>query len=207
MAQGPECRRYNILSALFVFAVSLVVYLTTVAPSVALWDCGEYIAAGHSLGIPHPPGNPLFVLMMRVASMFFGFFEDIGYRMNFAVAIFSAVTAAVIYLVVVEAGKIIIGVPDTIYKKVALSVGGVVGGLFTAFGYTFWFSAVEMSVYNISMLNIAVCTLLMLLWAQSKKPDRDKLLVLVAFLGFLGIGLHMFTMIIFPSAFLFMVLW
>ena len=195
------------LSALFVFLISLGVYLTTVAPTVAFWDCGEYIGASHSLGIPHPPGNPLFVLMMRVSSMFFGFFEDVGYRMNFAVAISSALTAMFIYLIIVEAAKLFIGVPDTTQKRVALYGGGIVGGLFAAFGYTFWFSAVEMSVYNISMLDIAICTWLVLRWAQSKSPDRDKLLILVAFLGFLGIGLHMFTMIIFPPAFLFMVLW
>ena len=195
------------LSALFVFLVSLGVYLTTVAPTVAFWDCGEYIGASHSLGIPHPPGNPLFVLMMRVSSMFFGFFEDVGYRMNFAVAISSALTAMFIYLIIVEAAKLFIGAPDTLQKRVALYGGGIVGGLFAAFGYTFWFSAVEMSVYNISMLDIAICTWLVLRWARSKSPDRDKLLILVAFLGFLGIGLHMFTMIIFPPAFLFMVLW
>jgi hypothetical protein len=199
--------RYNALSAAVVFFVSFAVYLTTVAPTVAFWDCGEYIAAGHSLGIPHPPGNPLFVLVMRVSSMFLPFFEDVGYRMNFIVALSSSLTAVFIYLVIVEAAKMFIGVPDTLQKRVALYGGGLVGGLFAAFGYTFWFSAVETSVYNLSMLNIAICTWLMLRWAQSKNADRDKLLILVAFLGFLGIGLHMYTMIIFPPAFLFMVMW
>jgi hypothetical protein len=208
LEKGDQDRSiYNVLSALFVFVVSLGVYLTTVAPTIAFWDCGEYIGAAHSLGIPHPPGNPLFVLMMRVASIFLPFFEDVGYRMNVTVALASALTAMVLYLVIVEAGKLFIGTPDTVQKKVALSVGGMVGGLFAAFGYTFWFSAVETSVYNLSMLNIAICTLLMLRWARSQKPDRDKLLILVAFLGFLGIGLHMYTMIIFPPAFLFMMLW
>ncbi|MDR0307428.1 MAG: DUF2723 domain-containing protein [Chitinispirillales bacterium] len=199
--------RYNWLCAALVFLTSFGVYLATVAPTVAFWDCGEYTAAGHSLGIPHPPGNPLFVLMMRVSSMFFSFFSDVGYRMNFAVALSSALTAMVIYLIIVEAAKLFIGSPDTAQKRITLYTGGVVGGLFAAFGYTFWFSAVETSVYNMCMLNIAICTLLVLKWAQSKAADRDKLLVLVAFLGFLGIGLHMYSMIIFPPAFLFIVLW
>jgi len=207
LAQNPGDARYGVMSALFVFFISLGVYLTTVSPTVSFWDCGEYIGASHSLGIPHPPGNPLFVLLMRVSSMFFGFFEDVGYRMNFAVAISSALTAMFIYLIIVEAAKLFIGTPDTLQKRVALHGGGVIGGLFAAFGYTFWFSAVEMSVYNLSMLDIAVCTWLVLRWAQSKTTDRDKLLVLATFLGFLGIGLHMFTMIFFPPAFLFIVLW
>jgi hypothetical protein len=127
--------------------------------------------------------------------------------MNLVVALCSALTAMVLYFVVVNAAKLFIGIPDTLHKRLTLCIGGVVGGLFAAFGYTFWFSAVETSVYNLSMLNIAICTLLMLKWAQSKRADRDKLLILVAFLGFLGIGLHMYTMIIFPSAFLFMIMW
>jgi hypothetical protein len=204
---GRENAFYTWLSAVAVFLISFGVYAATVAPTVAFWDCGEYTAAGQTLGVPHPPGNPLFILLMRVASMFMPFFQDVGYRMNIAVALASALTAMVLFLVVVEAGKLFVGEPDTAWKRACLCVGGVVGGLFAAFGYTFWFSAVETSVYNISMLVVAVCTLLMLVWARSKKADRDKLLVLVAFLGFLGIGLHMYTMIIFPPAFLFMILW
>ena len=207
MEQNRENALYTWLSAAAVFFISLGVYAVTVAPTVAFWDCGEYTAAGQTLGIPHPPGNPLFVLLMRLSSMFLSFFRDVGYRMNFAVAIASSLTATVIFLAIVEAGKIFIGEPDTAWKRICLCAGGIAGGLFAAFGYTFWFSAVETSVYNISMLFIAVCTLLMFVWARSKSADRDKLLVLVAFLGFLGIGLHMFTMIIFPPAFLFMILW
>jgi len=205
--QNRENALYTWLCAAAVFLISLGVYAATVAPTVAFWDCGEYTAAGQTLGVPHPPGNPLFVLLMRLSSMVLSFFSDVGYRMNFAVAIASALTAAVIFLAIVEAGKIFIGEPDTVWKRVCLCAGGIAGGLFVAFGYTFWFSAVETSVYNISMLFIATCTLLMLVWARSKSADRDKLLILVAFLGFLGIGLHMFTMIIFPPAFLFMILW
>jgi fatty acid desaturase len=51
------------LWALATFAVVLVIYLVTLAPTTAFWDTSEYIAAAKVLGIPHPPGNPLFVIM------------------------------------------------------------------------------------------------------------------------------------------------
>ncbi len=41
----------------------LLIYVATLAPTTAFWDTSEYIAAAKVLGIPHPPGNPLFVIL------------------------------------------------------------------------------------------------------------------------------------------------
>jgi len=56
-------------AALVVSLVTLVLYLLTLAPSTAMWDTSEYIAAAYTLGLPHPPGNPLFVILGRVFSI------------------------------------------------------------------------------------------------------------------------------------------
>jgi len=42
------------------------VYTLTVTPSIPFWDSGEYIATSFILGIPHPPGTPLYVLIGRL---------------------------------------------------------------------------------------------------------------------------------------------
>jgi hypothetical protein len=52
--------------ALGVFLGALLLYIVTLAPTTQFWDTSEYIAAAYVLGIPHPPGNPLFVLIAHV---------------------------------------------------------------------------------------------------------------------------------------------
>ena len=55
--------RPSYLAAAITSLVIFAIYLATLAPSTAMWDTSEYISAAYVLGIPHPPGNPLFVLI------------------------------------------------------------------------------------------------------------------------------------------------
>lgn len=198
--------RYNRIFATVVFAIAFFAFLMTTSPTVAFWDCGEYVASGHSLGIPHPPGNPLFMMILRVSSIIMPFFQDVGYRMNFAVVIFSALTALFIYLTAVRVAIAMVGIPDTTWKRFSVYIGGVVAGLFAVFGSTFWFSAVEASEANPSMMFVAVATWLALKWAQSNAINKDRLLILLTYISFLGIAIHMYSMIILPPVFLFIIL-
>src|SRR5258708_36373300 len=61
--------RPSYIAAAIVSLAVLVLYLVTLAPNTAMWDTSEYIAAAYTLGLPHPPGNPLFVLIGRVFSI------------------------------------------------------------------------------------------------------------------------------------------
>src|ERR1051326_1194516 len=61
--------RPSYLAAAIVTLLVFILYLVTLAPSTAMWDTSEYIAAAYTLGLPHPPGNPLFVILGRVFSL------------------------------------------------------------------------------------------------------------------------------------------
>src|SRR5258705_3070732 len=81
------------IAGLVVFAL----HVTTLAPTTAMWDASEYITAAYTLGIPHPPGNPLFVLLGRVASLLP--VGGVAMRVNLLAAVSSAGAAAIWFLV------------------------------------------------------------------------------------------------------------
>lgn len=174
---------------------SLAAYLVTIAPTVCFWDCGEYTATCHTLEIPHPPGNPFFIMFGRVVSMALFFVNDYGLRINLISAVSSALMAMLIYLTIVRAFFGCIGVPDAPWKRLVVYIAGTTGALFAAFGSTVWFCSVEAEVNSPVLVPIALCTWLVLIWAQSADERRDRLLVLITYIAFLGIGIHMYSMI------------
>ena len=62
--------KYHRGIGLGVFAIALAVYVRTMAPTVSFWDCGEFITCSHILGVPHPPGSPLYVLLGRLFTLY-----------------------------------------------------------------------------------------------------------------------------------------
>ena len=71
------------------------------SPTVSFWDCGEFIATSYTLGVPHPPGSPLYLIIGRIFSML-PFNNDIAYRVNMISPIVSAVAVMLLYLIIVK---------------------------------------------------------------------------------------------------------
>src|SRR5262249_37758273 len=92
-ADGPS---YG--AAAIVSVVILALYLVTMAPSTAMWDTSEYIAAAYTFGLPHPPGNPFFVIIGRVFSIL-PIASSVAARINVLAAICSAVSAGIWFLI------------------------------------------------------------------------------------------------------------
>ncbi|HXW00340.1 MAG TPA: DUF2723 domain-containing protein, partial [Anaerolineae bacterium] len=130
---------------------SLVVYIKTMAPTVSFWDCGEFIAVSAILGIPHPPGAPLYVMIGRIFSII-PIFEDISARVNLLSALSSAFAALFCYLCGVRILKHWFKNNLTSFNKLLLYGGSVSGAFMAAFGLTNWNNSVEAEVYGLAMV-------------------------------------------------------
>src|SRR5256885_4778148 len=82
-------------------ALAFVLYIVTLSPSTAMWDTSEYMAAAYTLGLPHPPGNPFFVLLGRVFAIL-PIAPNVAMRINLLAAICSAGSAGMALLVTVR---------------------------------------------------------------------------------------------------------
>ena len=73
-------------------------YRVTMAPSTAMWDTSEYIAAAYTFGLPHPPGNPFFVIVGHVFSLL-PIASTVAARINVLAALCSAIAAGAWFLI------------------------------------------------------------------------------------------------------------
>ena len=89
-----------LLCAGTVFLVALLLYSWTLAPTVTLTDSGELIVVARGLGIAHPPGVPLWIILAHLASLVP--FGNVAQRINFSSALFAALACAMLTLVVAE---------------------------------------------------------------------------------------------------------
>ena len=202
-----EHRKINAYLAGFVLVFTWIIYFMTKAPTVSFWDCGEFVACSYSLGIPHPPGTPLFVLLGKVMSMILWFIKEKAVRITLISTTGGALSSMFAYLIAVRFLLLGYGMPSTFWKRVALYGGGIISALCTAFASTLWFNNVESEVYGANIAIMMLTNWLILKWAEKRsEPDSDRYIILIVFLAFLNIGLHVQSLLILPSFFLYVIL-
>ena len=193
---SPE--RLNRLLAGFVFLASFLVYFSTMAPTVSFWDCGEFIATSYRLGVPHPPGAPLFLILGR----FFSFLPipgDIAYRMNMISVITSALAIMLLYLIIVQFVRHWRGHIKSVEDKIIAFGGGVIGALVFAFTDSHWFNAVEAEVYAVSTLSTALVVWLVLHWAErADEAGSERYILIIAYVLGLSTGVHLLNLLAIP---------
>jgi Protein of unknown function (DUF2723) len=197
-----EFRVWNNITGWAVFAVSLLVYLLTIEPTVSFWDCGEFILCSYRLEVGHPPGAPLFLLLGRFFTLFAGGdTSKVAMMVNIMSAIASAFTILFLFWTVTRLIRLATGdsLAVTGGKAVAILASGALGALAYAFSDTFWFSAVEGEVYATSSLFTAAVFWAMLRWYdEADTPHANRWIILIFYLMGLSIGVHLLNLLTLP---------
>lgn len=197
---GPFFRRIDWSAFWTVFVLSLVLYVMTLAPTVTLEDSGELIVAADYLGVPHPPGYPIWTL----ASWFFQWvFHGVTFHghpnpawaVGLCSAFFGALACGLLAMLLSRSGAHMLQSVTRLKDVVGLRAenlfcwaGGVAGALLFAFSPAMWSQAVIAEVYS---LNAFFQTLVMLLFYRWLcRPAERGTLYAMAFAFGLGLTNH-----------------
>ncbi|MEO6864708.1 MAG: DUF2723 domain-containing protein [Gemmatimonadaceae bacterium] len=177
---GLRIVRPDVAAGAFLFAV----YCTTLAHGVTYWDAGEFLAAIHSLGIPHPPGTPLYVLLAHLwsvaASPLVGF--------TIAVNAFSALSTAVAFGIVA----------NIFWRATGDAVAAVAAAVTAGLMSTVWLNATETEVYA-----CALTASFTILWCARRYALtlEGRWVVLTLYACGLAWSLHLTALLVVPAAF------
>jgi hypothetical protein len=213
----PFSSQAELVCAGAVFVVALVVYSWTLAPAVTLTDSGELIVAAYGLGVAHPPGFPLWVMLAHLASLVP--VGSVAVRINFSSAVFAALACAMLALVVAEllVTASCFGAPRRRNKAARQSsniessnAGGLLriapavgAGLLMAFSRTLWAYATITEVYALNALLVLLVFFLVVRWrrriietrtdSSAAVATHDTWIYAAAFIFGLAMGVHHVT--------------
>lgn len=184
-------RHHPLVPPLITSSLSLVVYWLTLAPDLT-WanfgrDGGELITTAVTLGVPHPPGYPTYVLVGKLFSWLP--IGPVAFRLNLLSAVSMALAAGLVTAVNHAFSPKPQMVPHTSFPE-HLPVA-VAAGLTLAFAPLVWGQALISEVYGLNLLCLAI-----FLWALfTARPSW-----LVGLLLGLSVTTHLTALLILPLA-------
>ncbi len=140
------------LSDMLLFLTSLYVYARTLAPTILPADSGEFQFVSYVLGIAHPPGYPLYIMLAKLATLIPT--GDIAYRVN----LFAALTSSLALVVLSWAVRRATG--STLAGWVAAAVLGTTP--------TFWAQSTTANIRSLTVLFTTLQLGTLIAYAQSK---------------------------------------
>ncbi len=196
--------RRDRLAGVVAFVVALAGYVWTLAPSVTLEDSGEFLTAAYHLGVPHPPGYPIWTILAWAWYHVIPF-GNIAWRINLMSAFFSALACGLAALLVSKSGHVMCAKVGFLHADVnrrlvnwIVMSSSICAGLLLAFSPVMWSQAVIAEVYGLN----AFCLMLTLtvLYRWSFDTERVWRLYLAAFIWGVGLTAHQ-TLVLLVIAF------
>ena len=181
------------------FAFSLILYASTLAPTVTLEDSGEFATAAYVLGIPHPPGYPVFCMVGKIFSLLP--FRDVAWRLNLMSAFFMAAATGLLsgaaFLLLARVGRL---------RAPLTHAAAIAAGIMMGTASEVWQQSVITEVYALNTLVVAVDLLLLFLWQAAEPSRKQRYLYGLCFTLGLGVMVHPTAVIMIPVAVLLLAL-
>ena len=188
----------DLIVSLLLFLSTFIVYLKHLAPSIFTGDSADATIASYVLGIPHPPGFPVYTWFGHIFTLIP--VGDIAYRVNFMSAFFGALVIPIVYMIIRSLAPQSQGsfVDDIVSRS-----GSIIGSMSFAFSIYYWAQAEIAEIYTLNSFFIASMILLALIWAEK----RDiRLLYLLSLLFSLSLGINAANILFAPSFLVFLLL-
>jgi len=205
-------RKVNNITGWVILLIATATYTMTREATASFWDCGEFIACANEIGIPHPPGSPLFTMLGRLFIVLFsgGNVANAASAVNLLSAVASGFTILFLFWTITHfARKMFVkhGEALTTQQTFTVMASGVVGALAYTFSDTFWFSAVEGEVYALSSFFTALIIWSMLKWEHAyelakdvvERNRADRWIVFIFFMLGLSITVHLLNLLTVPA--------
>ncbi len=191
-------KNLNKILAAITFLYALIIYIITMAPTTSFWDCGEFIATSITLGVPHPPGTPFYLLLGNFFSQL-PTYSDLGARVNLISPIFSALAVMFLYLIIVQLIEEWRGNVKSWPDRFIVYGSAIIGAFTFAVTDSHWFNAVEAEVYSISTFFTSIVVWLILKWnTNSGHPGNIRYILIIAYMFGLAIGIHLLNLLALP---------
>ena len=155
------------------------IYITAVPPTIYLGDSGEIVAGAYTLGIAHPPGYPLYMLISKAFISFMP--ADPAMMMN----VLSGALGVLFFLCLYNLCVYILGIWFEKSKGREPELAGLIISLVFVFSYIFWFNA-NNAKGGVYMLTLIVESLALLYCARAVNGGKGRDLMSALYLsGFL----------------------
>jgi hypothetical protein len=171
------------------------IYLLTLGRSVGQADTFEFQVVAHNLGIAHPTGYPLYILLGKLFTLLP--IGTVATRVNLLSAVCAAAAILVLYACL-RALQETAASPHR-WADAASRTLALLGALSFGVSPTLWSQAVEAEVYALNILLVVVILWLLLYALQPAGQHRQ--LWVPALAGTLGLGLshHLTIVLVLPS--------
>ncbi|MGB3477581.1 MAG: DUF2723 domain-containing protein, partial [bacterium] len=155
-------------SPIYLCIIPLIVYILTASRTLPWGDGAEFYLAVRTLGIPHPSGYPLFVLIGRL----FYLISASPFLLNLLPGIFTSIAVLFLYLI--------------IFRLIKDRLISIILPLFFAFGREIWCQSVAAEIYTLNLLFMTIILYLLL-----NISENERFIPMIFFISGLALTNHL----------------